>query len=79
MSLYLGILQFQFFGRVSPTAHAHPTDLVDTKKLSLALERGAACRAGVREGWDFWPYVAQHLSDVRRTLGIVPIRCGCAA
>jgi hypothetical protein len=78
MSLYLGILQFQFFGRVSPTEHAEP-ELYDTEKLGLALERGAACRAEVGEGWDFWPYVAQHLSDVRRTLGIVPIRCGCAA
>ncbi|HWP09399.1 MAG TPA: hypothetical protein VNN72_26840 [Polyangiaceae bacterium] len=78
MALYLGILQFQFFGRVSPTAQAHPQEIC-AEKLSLALERGAACRAGVGEGWDFWPLVAQHLSDVRRTLGIVPIRCGCAA
>jgi len=79
MSLYVGILQFQFFARVSPTAHAHPTDGFDAETLGLALERGAACRDEVREGWDFWPYVAQHLSDVRRTLGIVPIRCGFAA
>lgn len=78
MSLYLGILQFQFFGRVSPKAEAHPKELCN-EKLAVALERGAACRAGVGEGWDFWPLVAQHLSDVRRTLGIVPIRCGCAA
>jgi len=79
MSLYLGILQFQFFGRVSPTTHAEPSELLDTEKLSLAIERGAACRAELGSGWDFWPLVAQHLSDVRRTLGIIPIRCGCAA
>jgi hypothetical protein len=78
MSLYLGILQFQFFVRVSPTAHPQP-DHCDAEKLGIALERGAACRVEVGEDWDFWPYVAQHLSDVRRRLGIVPIRCGYAA
>lgn len=79
MALYLGILQFQFFGRVSPTAHTNPVDDRCTEKLSLALERGTACRAEAGEGWDHWPHVAQHLSDVRRTLGIIPIGSGCAA
>lgn len=78
MALYLGILQFQFFERVSPTAGAHPKELC-RERVGVALERGAACRPCVGEGWDFWPLVLQHLSDVRRTLGIVPIHCGCAA
>jgi len=78
MALYLGILQFQFFARVSPSAATH-CDELNLDKLTLALQRGEACRAELGSAWEFWPFVAQHLSDVRRSLGIPPIRCGRAA
>jgi hypothetical protein len=74
--LYLGILQLQFFGRIAPNADC---DVLGVDKLRLALQRGEACRTELCSPDDFWPFVAQHLSDVRRSLGIPPIRCGRAA
>jgi hypothetical protein len=76
--LYLGILQFQFLGRVSPGAEAH-RDEPNLEKLTLALRRGEACRTELGGPGEFWPFVAQHLSDVRRSLGIPPICCSRVA
>lgn len=71
IALYTGILQYQYFGRVAPSLGGHCEEL-DVPRLERALERGAACRSPLGDDWDFWPFVAQHLTDVRRTLGIPP-------
>jgi hypothetical protein len=71
IALYAAILQYQFLGRVSPNPEHHAEEL-DVPKLTVALERGAACRSELGDSWDFWPFVAQHLTDVRRSLGIPP-------
>ncbi|HEV8549150.1 MAG TPA: hypothetical protein VGQ57_08980 [Polyangiaceae bacterium] len=78
IALYVGILQFEFGSRAAAEPD-RPGATVDIDKVTSALVRGASTRLDLCEGWDFWPFVPQSLSDVRRSLGVPPMARSAAA
>jgi len=72
LALYLGILAYELGARVAPDEHV-PSEEFDTKPICAALARGISCRVDLGSDWDFWPFMPQALSDVRRHLGVPPL------
>jgi hypothetical protein len=70
--LLFGILQFHTGMRITPVAKGY-YDLFDVRRVLRALERGAACKIDVSEGWDVFAHQDQPLDDVRAELGIPPL------
>jgi hypothetical protein len=42
------------------------------------LQRGAALKVDLGDGWDFWEWVALPLEEVRARLGVPPLEAGPA-
>jgi len=76
--LFFGIVQFHLGVRITPIAEPE-VGFFDVEKVMTALTRGAACKIDLSDGWDFWPYMARPLDEVRAELGIPPLVTPLAA
>lgn len=76
--LLFGILQFHVGMRITPIAKGHH-GLFDVPAVMEALHRGACCRLDLSEGFDVFERKDRPLEDVRRELGIPPLRRSSAA
>ncbi len=70
--LLFGLLQFHIGMRLTPVAKGY-RGLFDVSKVLTALRRGAACKADLTHGYDFFADKDRPLEDVRRELGIPPL------
>jgi len=66
------ILQFHLGVKVTPVAEGE-TGYFDPVKVLRAVERGAACRVDLSDGWSPWEVVGKPLEEVRREYGIAPL------
>jgi hypothetical protein len=71
--LLFGILQFHVGIRITPVAKGYSC-LFDVPRVLEALERGAACNVDLTQGYDLFANKDRPLDDVRRELGIPPLR-----
>ncbi|MCA9586980.1 MAG: TerB family tellurite resistance protein [Myxococcales bacterium] len=69
--LFTIALQFHLAIKVSPYSEGR-TGHFDPPMVLRALERGAALRRDLSDGWDYWPELSRPLDDVRRDLGVPP-------
>ena len=72
--LLFGILQFHTGMRITPVAKGY-YDLFDVRRVLRALERGAACKIDLSEGWDVFAHQDRPLDALRAELGIPPLEC----
>jgi tellurite resistance protein len=70
--LLFGILQFHVGMRITPVAKGY-LGLFDVPLVLTALERGAACKADLSEGYDLFADKDRPLAEVRAELGIAPL------
>jgi hypothetical protein len=70
--LLFGILQFHTGMRITPVAKGY-YDLFDVRRVLRALERGAACKVDISEGWDVFAHKDRSLEELRAALGIPPL------
>lgn len=70
--LLFGILQFHVGMRITPVAKGYH-GLFDVPLVLRALERGAACKVDLSEGFDVFAQQHTPLEEVRAALGIVPL------
>jgi hypothetical protein len=73
--LLFGILQFHLGLRITPVAKGYK-GLFDVPRVIAALERGAACKVDVSQGYDLFANKDRPLAEVRRELGIPPLLPG---
>jgi ubiquinone biosynthesis protein Coq4 len=76
--LFFGIVQFHLGVKLTPIADPE-VGFFDVDKVMTALARGAACKIDLSDQWDFWPYMARPLDEVRAALGIPPLAAPIAA
>jgi hypothetical protein len=69
--LLFGVLQFHLGVRITPVAKGY-RGLFDVKAVLRALERGAACRVDLGDGFDHFAYADLPLEVVRGELGVPP-------
>jgi hypothetical protein len=67
--LLFGILQFHLGLRITPVAKGY-RGLFDVNAVLRALERGAACRVDLGDGFDHFAYADVPLDAVRAELGV---------
>jgi hypothetical protein len=70
--LLFGILQFHIGMRITPVAKGYQ-GLFDVPLVLSALERGAACKVDISQGYDLFANKNRPLDEVRRELGIPPL------
>jgi hypothetical protein len=70
--LLFGILQFHIGMRITPIAKGYQ-GLFDVPLVLSALERGAACKVDISQGYDLFANKNRSLDEVRRELGIAPL------
>jgi hypothetical protein len=70
--LLFGILQFHLDMRITPVA-ASQRGLFDVPLVLTALQRGAACKVDLSEGFDIFAHKDRPLDEVRAELGITPL------
>ncbi len=66
------IMQFHLGIKLTPVAEGY-RGLFDPKKVLRAVERGAACRVDLSDGWSPWDVVARPIDQVRAEYGIMPL------
>jgi tellurite resistance protein len=71
--LLFGILQFHVGMRITPIAKGY-TGLFDVPLVLTALQRGAACKVDLTQGYDVFANKDRPLDEVRAELGIPPLR-----
>jgi hypothetical protein len=71
--LLFGILQFHLGLRLTPVAKGYQ-GLLDVPRVLTALDRGAACKIDLVDGFDLWGHKDRSLEAVRAELGIPPLR-----
>jgi len=69
--LLFGILQFHIGLRLTPIAKAEH-GLFDVERVLRAVQRGAACKADLSDGFDLWPWVDVPLDQMRADLAVPP-------
>ncbi len=75
--LLFGILQFHIGMRITPVAKGY-RGLFDVPLVLTALERGAACKVDLSEGYDVFAAADRPLAEVRAELGISAPRVALA-
>ena len=71
--LLFGILQFHVGMRITPVAKGYK-GLFDVPLVLTALQRGAACKVDLTQGYDVFANKDRALDDVRAELGIPPLQ-----
>lgn len=66
------IMQFHLGIKLTPVAEGY-RGLFDPQKVLRAVERGAACRVDLSDGWSPWDVVARPIAQVRAEYGIQPL------
>ena len=70
--LLFGILQFHVGLRITPVAKGYK-GLFDVPRVLAALQRGAACKVDLSQGYDLFANKDRPLEEVRRELGVPPL------
>jgi hypothetical protein len=70
--LLFGILQFHLALRITPVAKGY-SGLFDVPRVFTALERGAACKVDLMQGYDIFANQSRPLEEVRESLGVAPL------
>jgi hypothetical protein len=70
--LLFGILQFHIGMRITPIAKGYE-GLFDVPAVLRALERGAACKIDLTDGYDIFGNKHRPIDEVRAELGIPPL------
>jgi hypothetical protein len=71
--LLFGILQFHLALRITPVAKGY-SGLFDVERVFTALERGAACKVDLMQGYDIFANQQRSLDEVRESLGVSPLQ-----
>jgi hypothetical protein len=70
------MLTFSAGVNVTPLPQPHLEGILErpglAERMLRALERGARMKVDLSDRWDFWPYLARPIEDVRRELGVLP-------